>query len=212
MKTIMLSAISGFTFVCAAAGQEILSCIPVPQNPAVNSTFVIRASGTFPTTGYAVDWNCQPGSICYQVQSNHFRITITYMTFTGHEYLPVVNPWQRDITIYGLSNGRLPHGGYRATVTFVPLTTGPTTSATTTFVVGSPTASWLTTSESNMVFYWASTNTLRYSVQSTTQLTANAWSYIPSFSNVNGDPLSMQYQAPFSNEPLRIFRLISAPK
>ena len=217
MKTIicaMLGAIGYLTCACTAAGQSVLSCFPVPQNPAVNSSFIIRASGTFPyDLKYFVDWDCQPGSICYQVQTNHFIITIYYGQY-GSVWLPVIVPWQQDITIYGRSDGHLPYGGYRATVIFAPRGTGPTTTATTSFVVGTPRASTLTTTESNLVISWGSADSLRYSVQSTTQLTAKAWTYDPSFSNVDGAPsiVGMQYQVPHSNGPLRIFRLISTPK
>jgi hypothetical protein len=213
-KKTITCALLGLVFACNAIGQEVISCLPIPQNPAVDSSFVLRANGTFGwDLRYFIDWDCMPGHICYQVESNHFTITIYYQEY-GTVWEPVIVPWQQDITIYGLSDGRLPHGGYRATVIFAPRATGPTTTATTSFVVGTPRSLGLTTSESNLSLSWGSADTLRYSIQSTTQLTANAWTDVPEFSNVDGAPwyIGMYYQAPITNDPLRMYRLIYTPK
>lgn len=189
-----------------SAGQSIHECHSIPQNPAVFTTFAIRASGEFGTS----NWQFWPSRIedVLSISNNHMTIRLVCYK-VGDGGATVMTPWQVDIPIYG---GLRP-GGYRANVILTDRDSGTAETSTTSFVVGPlPSINSVIPSDTNMVFRWTSHTTLLYSVQYSTQLTASSWKYIPSFSNVPGTSSSMQYQAPLSNGPLRIFRLISTPK
>ena len=186
-----------------SVGQSVDECHPIPQNPAMFSPFVIRASGEFG----ASNWQFWPNSDFLTISNNLLTISLVCYQ-VGDIGAAVMTPWQGDIPIDGL----LP-GGYRANVILTDRDAGTSETSTTAFVVGPlPTINSVIPSDTNIVFRWTSHTTLLYSVQYSTQLTASSWKYIPSFSNVPGTSSSMQYQAPLSNGPLRIFRLISTPK
>ena len=186
-----------------SVGQSVDECHPIPQNPAMFSPFVIRASGEFG----ASNWQFWPNSDFLTISNNLLTISLVCYQ-VGDIGAAVMTPWQGDIPIDGL----LP-GGYRANVILTDRDAGTSETSTTAFVVGPlPTINSVIPSDTNIVFRWTSHTTLLYSVQYSTQLTASSWKYIPSFSNVPGTSSSMQYQAPLSNGPLRIFRHISTPK
>ena len=206
MKNYILGVLGVTLFTIAAensVGQSVDECHPIPQNPAMFSPFVIRASGEFG----ASNWQFWPNSDFLTISNNLLTISLVCYQ-VGDIGAAVMTPWQGDIPIDGL----LP-GGYRANVILTDRDAGTSETSTTAFVVGPlPTINSVIPSDTNIVFRWTSHTTLLYSVQYSTQLTASSWKYIPSFSNVPGTSSSMQYQAPLSNGPLRIFRLISTPK
>jgi hypothetical protein len=212
----MKNYICGFlTIIFCTIGVEIstgqlvsFDCHPIPDNPAMFTGFKIRASGEFGSTGYGY-WNTTPS---YTLINN--RITIMLECYRNPEYLyfPVYTPWQLDIQIavpYGLYPG-----GYLADVILTNLNYGTSETSTTAFVVGHlPEFSSVSPTNSDIALRWWSDPTLLYSVQYSTQLTANSWEYIPSISNVAGSNYSaMEYQVPMTNDPLRMYRLVSTPK
>ena len=184
--------------------QSIDECHPIPQNPAMFSPFVIRARGEFG----ASNWQLWPSSDYLTISNNHLTIRLVCYQ-VGDGGATVITPWQGDIPIDGL----LP-GGYRAYVILTDRDAGTSETSTTAFVVGPlPTIDSTSPSDTKLVFRWMSDPTLYYSVQYSTQLTANSWKYLPSFSNVHSTSYSqMEYHAPMTNDPLRMYRLISTPK
>ena len=207
MKNYILGVLGVTLFTIAAensVGQSVDECHPIPQNPAMFSPFVIRASGEFG----ASNWQFWPSSDYLTISNNHLTIRLVCYQ-VGDIGAAVMTPWQGDIPIDGL----LP-GGYRANVILTDRDAGTSETSTTAFVVGPlPTIDSTSPSDTNLVFRWMSDPTLNYSVQYSTQLTANSWKYLPSFSNVHSTSYSqMEYQAPMTNDSLMMYRLISTPK
>jgi hypothetical protein len=196
-----------FTITAENSVGAIDECHPIPQNPAMFSPFVIRASGVFGSSG----WQFWPSHIedMYSISNNHLTIRLVCYQ-EGDAWATVMTPWQGDIPI----DAGLPPGGYRADVILTFRDYGTSETSTTAFVVGPlPSIDSVSPSDTNLVFRWMGDPTLLYSVQYSTQLTANSWKYLPSFSNVTSTSYSqMEYQAPMTNAPLRIYRLISTPK
>ena len=184
-------------------------CHSIPDNPAMFTGFKIRASGEFYSTGWYY-WKTTPN---YTLSSNRLTIRLECYRDPAYYYLLVYTPWQLDIQI-GTPESGLEPGGYRANVIMTSLNYGHSETSMTAFIVGyEPAIKSFTPSNQSLVLSWEGDPTLLYSVQSSTQLTANSWKHIPSYSNVPCDSYSnMQYQATTSNDSLRMFRLIYTPK
>ena len=191
-----------------SAGQWSTECHPIPNAPNWFSPYMLHASGYFFCAGWQY-WSTDPYPY-YTYSNNCYTIRLESYLDLNYAHAQVLTPWEMDVQI-GARSGFYPEV-FRAQVIMKDLTYGGSVTTTTAYIVGpQPTIFPSISSDANIVIRWGSYTNLRYSVQYSTQLTANSWKYIPAFSNVSADSSSMQYQAPISNAPLRIYRLISAP-
>ena len=189
-------------------GQWDTECHPIPSSPNWFSPYTLHASGYFFCSGWEY-WSTDPYPY-YTFSSNCYTIRLESYLDLNYYHLQVLTPWEMDVQI-GARSGFYPEV-FRARVIMKDLTYGGSVTSITEYIVGPRPRIFLSTSsDTNIVINWGSYTNLRYSMQYSTQLTANSWKYIPSFSNVSGASSSMQYQTPISNAPLRIYRLISTP-
>jgi len=195
-----------------AYSQQINTVTPIPANPNAMSSFTLRCQGAFFNSCYRSWLDCSNFCNCYTVQTNHIQITIQYYNMADAipdaVCLTIIQNWQEDISVCGL-----PAGGYRATVRFVPMDSGPVTTAHVAFVVGQTSLSQVRVSESNMLISWPSLQSLKYSIQSSPSLSPHSsWTTSTLLSNVVGNGSTMHFETPLSDEAVKKYRLVIAPQ
>lgn len=210
-------AILGATFCLSlaqpAAGWQIDRCFTIPENPPENTPFILCAQGRFLTPAWTLYYDCwgggpMPCPPAYQIQGNQISSTLYYYKRDGI-WIQVITPWEQYIYV---SEG-LPRGIYSATVNYQLWGSPTTAAAQTRFFVGQPPAfNSQTISDTNLVLRWTGESSFLYTIQYSTQLTENIWKSVPSFSYIDGTSNTMEYQAPISNGPPRMFRIMSTVK